>query len=160
MLHQDVYKRQSLSFRCRPPPTSLAAETVQPDRENTGLGLPAVSYTHLAPIQAVFFSSAAGRTVDAVEVWGNAVPYLSGVDSPEGEEVPNYHSTASVPVEEFKRTLLAKVPQADLSGPPSGWFGDTVRNSAGGVSSVTVGGAAVTGSALRELFSLLSLIHI
>ena len=109
-----------------------------------------------APIQAVFFSSAAGRTVDAVEVWGNAVPYLSGVDSPEGEEVPNYHSTASVPVEEFKRTLLAKVPQADLSGPPSGWFGDTVRNSAGGVSSVTVGGAAVTGSALRELFSLRS----
>ena len=109
-----------------------------------------------APIQAVFFSSAAGRTVDAVEVWGNAVPYLSGVDSPEGEEVPNYHSTASVPVEEFKRTLLAKVPQADLSGPPSGWVGETVRNSAGGVSSVTVGGAAVTGSALRELFSLRS----
>jgi len=109
-----------------------------------------------APIDAVFFSSAAGRTLSSVEVWGGSVPYLESVESPEGEEVPNYHSTASVPVEEFKRTLLAKVPQADLSGPPSGWFGDTVRNSAGGVSSVTVGGAAVTGSALRELFSLRS----
>lgn len=120
--------------------------------ETDGLG---VLYNG-APIQAVFFSSAAGRTVGAVEAWGNSVDYLVGVESPEGEEVPNYHSTASVPVEEFKRTLLAKVPQADLSGPPSGWFGETVRNSAGGVSSVTVGGAAVTGSALRELFSLRS----
>ena len=60
------------------------------------------------PIQAVFFSSAAGRTVDAVEVWGNAVPYLTGVDSPEGEEdVPNYHSTVTIPAEEFKSRLLA-----------------------------------------------------
>ena len=40
------------------------------------------------PIQAVFFSSAAGRTVDAVEVWGNAVPYLTSVDSPEGTRCP------------------------------------------------------------------------
>ena len=49
-------------------------------------------------IDAVFHSSSSAATQDAVEVWGNAVPYLSGVDSPEGEEVPNYHSTASVPV--------------------------------------------------------------
>ncbi|MCC8121563.1 MAG: SpoIID/LytB domain-containing protein, partial [Oscillospiraceae bacterium] len=35
------------------------------------------------PIQAVFFSSSLGRTEDAVEVWGSAVPYLVGVDSPE-----------------------------------------------------------------------------
>jgi len=61
-----------------------------------------------APIQAVFFSSAAGRTVDAVEVWGNAVPYLTSVDSPEGDEVPNYHSTVTVPLDEFKSKLLAQ----------------------------------------------------
>ena len=60
------------------------------------------------PIQAVFFSSAAGRTVDAVEVWGNAVPYLTSVDSPEGDEVPNYHSTVTVPLDEFKSKLLAQ----------------------------------------------------
>ena len=48
------------------------------------------------PIQAVFFSSAAGRTVDAVEVWGSDVAYLKSVSSPEGEEVPNYHSQGSV----------------------------------------------------------------
>ena len=83
------------------------------------------------PIQAVFFSSAAGRTVDAVEVWGNAVPYLTSVDSPEGDEVPNYHSTVTVPLDEFKSKLLAQYPQADLSGEPAGWFANLVPNSAG-----------------------------
>ena len=108
------------------------------------------------PVQAVFFSSADGRTVDAVEVWGNAVPYLTGVDSPEGEEVPNYHSTVTLTAEEFKTTLLAEYPGADLSGDPSGWFSNTVSNSAGGVSSVDVGGVTISGQELRTLFSLRS----
>ena len=63
------------------------------------------------PIQALFFSSAAGKTVDAVEVWGNSVPYLTSVDSPEGEEVPNYHTTVTVPVEEFRAKLLEQYPE-------------------------------------------------
>ena len=108
------------------------------------------------PIQAVFFSSADGRTVDAVEVWGNAVPYLTGVDSPEGEEVPNYHSTVTLTAEACKAKLLAKYPGADLSGDPSGWFSNTVSNSAGGVESMKVGGVTVSGQALRPLFALRS----
>ncbi|NLF34472.1 MAG: SpoIID/LytB domain-containing protein, partial [Clostridiales bacterium] len=36
------------------------------------------------PIDAVFHSSSAGRTMDAVAVWGGNVPYLTGVESPEG----------------------------------------------------------------------------
>ncbi|MEQ2457010.1 stage II sporulation protein D [Flavonifractor hominis] len=108
------------------------------------------------PIQAVFFSSAAGKTVDAVEVWGNSVPYLTSVDSPEGEEVPNYHSTVTVPLEEFKSKLLAQYPQADLSGEPNSWFQNTVPNSAGGVETVDVGGVTVSGTALRTLFALRS----
>ena len=62
------------------------------------------------PIQAVFFSSAAGRTVDAVEVWGNAVPYLTSVDSPEGDEVPNYHSTVTVPLGRVQKQAAGPVP--------------------------------------------------
>ncbi len=109
------------------------------------------------PIQAVFFSSAAGRTVDAVEVWGNDVPYLAGVDSPEGEDdVPNYHSQVTVSLEEFKSAFLAAYPQADLSGAPESWFGVPETNSAGGVASVIVGGVVVKGSELRTLFSLRS----
>ena len=108
------------------------------------------------PIQAVFFSSAAGKTVDAVEVWGSDVPYLTGVESPEGEEVPNYHSTVELSLEEFKSTLLAEYPDMQLEGDPSGWLGDLTPNSAGGVASLVIGGVAVSGGALRALFNLRS----
>ena len=108
------------------------------------------------PIQAVFFSSAAGRTADAVEVWGNDVPYLTSVESPEGEEVPNYHSTVTVPAEEFRTTLLSQVSGADLSGDPAGWFGTPVLGSNGAVVTIPVGGAEVAGTTLRTLFGLRS----
>ena len=109
-----------------------------------------------AYIDAVFFSSAAGRTVDAVEVWGNSVPYLTGVDSPEGEEVPNWHSTVTVTAQEFQDTFLAAYPEAGLSGDPSGWFGTPEYNSAGGVATISVGGVTVKGSEMRTLFALRS----
>lgn len=109
-----------------------------------------------APIQAVFFSSAAGKTVDAVEVWGNDVPYLSSVESPEGDEVPGYHSTAEIPLADFKSKLQAAHADADLSGDPAGWFQNTVFNSAGGVETVELGGVTVRGSELRTIFGLRS----
>ena len=109
-----------------------------------------------APIQAVFFSSAAGRTADAVEVWGNSVPYLTSVESPEGEEVPNYHSTVAVPAEEFRTTLLSQVSGADLSGDPAGWFGTPELGSNGAVLTIPVGGVEVAGTILRTLFGLRS----
>lgn len=108
------------------------------------------------PIQALFFSSAPGYTVDAVEVWGNSVSYLQSVSSPEGEEVPNYHSQAVLSAEEVKNAVLAAYPGADLSGDPSGWFGTPVTNEGGTVSSILVGGVTLTGSQVRELFSLRS----
>ena len=109
-----------------------------------------------ALIDAVFFSSAAGRTLDAVEVWGGSVPYLTGVESPEGEEVPNYHTTVAVSLEDFRETFLAQYPQADLSGDPSGWFQSLRPTSSGGVNTVEVGGVVVKGSELRSLFGLRS----
>ena len=108
------------------------------------------------PIQAVFFSSAAGRTVDAVEVWGTSVPYLTGVDSTEGEEVPNWHSSLTLTPEEFRGKFLAAWPGAALEGDPSGWFQNVVNNSAGGVESIDVGGVTVSGMDLRTLLELRS----
>ena len=119
--------------------------------ETDGLG---VLYNG-APIQAVFFS-AAGRTVGAVEAWGNSVDYLVGVESPEGEEVPNYHSQVVLTAEEVRTAALAQYPGADLSGDPSGWFSQPVENSAGGVASVDLGGVTLTGSEVRTLFGLRS----
>lgn len=108
------------------------------------------------PIDAVFFSSAAGRTLSSVEVWGGSVPYLTGVESPEGDEVPNYHSTVSVPTEEFRSTFLTKYPDADLSGDPTRWVSGIVPTSAGGVETMEIGGVTVKGVSIRTLFGLRS----
>ncbi|NCB62094.1 MAG: stage II sporulation protein D [Clostridia bacterium] len=108
------------------------------------------------PIEAVFHSSSAGRTLDAVEVWGNAVPYLTGVDSPEGEEVPNYHTAAVFTPEQFKSTFLDQYPDAKLSGDPAKWFGAVTHSSNGGVTTIEIGGVTVSGTSVRKLYSLRS----
>lgn len=108
------------------------------------------------PIQAVFFSSSAGRTEDAVAVWGNSVPYLVGVDSPEGEDVPNYHTEVTLTAEEFRTIFLASYPGADLSGEPGGWFRNKTVTASGRVATMDVGGVTVKGTQLRSLFSLRS----
>ena len=108
------------------------------------------------PIQALFFSSAPGKTVDAVEVWGRSVDYLTSVDSPEGEEVPNYHSEATFTAQEFRDLFLAAQPEAALEGAPESWFGETVRTAGGSVHTIQIGGVSVTGTQVRQIFSLRS----
>ena len=108
------------------------------------------------PIQAVFFSSAAGRTVNAVEVWGNSVAYLQSVDSPEGEEVPNWRSQVVLSAEEVRQLVLAQYPGADLTAATEAWLGQPEYSASGCVSDMTVGGVALTGAQVRSLFSLRS----
>ena len=108
------------------------------------------------PIQALFFSSAPGKTVDAAEVWGNSVAYLKSVDSPEGDEVPNYRTQTALEAEEVRSLTLAAYPGADLSGDPAGWFGQPSRSEGGTVISLILGGVTLTGGQVRSLFSLRS----
>jgi len=121
-------------------------------RETDGLG---VVYDG-EPIQAVFFSSAPGRTSGAETVWGTAVDYLRGVDSPEGEEVPNYRTTVTLTVHQVKTALLTLCPGADLRGEPESWLTGILREESGAVASLRVGGETVTGNALRGALGLRS----
>lgn len=107
-------------------------------------------------IQAVFFSSAAGTTEDAAAVWGRALPYLVPVDSPEGDEVPNYRSTVTLSADEVKALADSAGLGCDLSGDPAGWITGVTRTAAGRVASLTLGGVSMTGGAARSLFSLRS----
>lgn len=109
------------------------------------------------PVLAVFHSSSAGLTRGAGEVWVSDLPYLQPVDSPEAaDRIPNYYSRVEFTKESFRDLFLAVYPEADLSGPPSGWLRDPVTDSAGSVSSVTVGGVSVRGSGLRGVLGLRS----
>ena len=109
-----------------------------------------------APIQALFFSSAPGKTSDAVAVWGSSVDYLKSVDSPEGEEVPNYRTTVTLSAQEVKELILAAYPGADLSGGPEGWFSDIRTGESGAVASLLVGGVTLTGNQARGALGLRS----
>ena len=109
-----------------------------------------------ALIQAVFFSSADGSTADAAEVWGRSLPYLVPVDSPEGDEVPNYHSTVTLSADNVRKLAGGAGLECDLSGEPSGWFQNLTRTASGRVASVEFGGVELSGGAARSLFSLRS----
>ena len=108
------------------------------------------------PIQAVFFSSAAGRTEDAVAVWGRDVPYLVGVDSPEGEGVPNYKTEVTLSAAQVKKLVLEQYPGADLSGTPEQWFRNRSLTASGRVDTIDVGGISLKGPKVRTLFDLRS----
>lgn len=107
-------------------------------------------------IDAVFHSSSAAATQDAVEVWGNDVPYLQSVPSPEGSDVPNYESQVTLSAQEFQEAFLAARPEADLSGDPSTWVGEVQTTAGGSVHAVTIGGVTVTGAQARQIFGLRS----
>lgn len=104
------------------------------------------------PIQAVFHAASGTATRSAEEVWGSEVPYLHSVSSPEGEEVPNYYSTVSVPAAEF----AAALPDCHLEGDCSGWIGDTEYDESGLSRRICIGGTWVDTTKLRSLFSLRS----
>lgn len=108
------------------------------------------------PIQAVFFSSSVSSTEDAAAVWGSGVPYLVPVDSPEGEEVPNYRSAVTLTAEEVRTLAKESGLGANLSGDPSGWFSGVSHTASGRVAEITLGGVTLTGGAARSLFGLRS----
>ncbi|MEG1593919.1 MAG: stage II sporulation protein D [Oscillibacter sp.] len=109
------------------------------------------------PILAVFHSSSAGKTRASGEVWLSDLPYLQSVSSPEeGEGIPNYYSRAEFTSAEVKEKFLAAHPEADFSGPMSGWLTDAVTDSAGSVETLRVGGVTVKGATLRGILGLRS----
>ena len=108
------------------------------------------------PIQAVFFSSAPGKTSGAETVWGTQVDYLKSVDSPEGEEVPNYRTTVTLTATQVKTALRTLCPGADLDGRPESWLTGFVREESGAVASLSVGGVETTGNAVRGALGLRS----
>ena len=108
------------------------------------------------PIQATFFSSSVSSTEDAAEVWGNGLPYLVSVSSPEGEEVPNYYSSVVLTAEEVKALVADSGLGIKLAGDPSGWIRNVSYTGSGRVAELEVGGVTLSGSAARSLFGLRS----
>ena len=107
-------------------------------------------------IFAAFHSSSAGYTESCGAIWSE-LPYLVSVWSPEdADTVPGYVSTRALSPLDFRDTLLSLRPEADFSGPPESWLGETSLDDSGRVASMVLGGEPFTGTELRQLFSLRS----
>lgn len=104
-------------------------------------------------IDAVFFSSTDGRTLDAQQVWGADLPYLTSVSSPEGAEVPNYHTEVWWSVEEVGEKLTSAYSDLVLGEDPSQWI---VLVEQGAVARYEVGNKVLSATQLRWVFGLRS----
>lgn len=109
------------------------------------------------PIQAVFHSSSAGLTANSGEVWENNLPYLVSVKSPESAaDVPNYVSSVTVSLSDFKQTVLKHYPDAVFPGDVKKWVTDIAYTDSGRIGTVKLGGVMITGPVLRSMFGLRS----
>ncbi|MDR0819824.1 MAG: stage II sporulation protein D [Oscillospiraceae bacterium] len=109
------------------------------------------------PILAVFHAASGGFTEDSANVWGEALPYLRSVQSPESPaSVPDFVTEPAFSLSEFKRLALEVYPDMDLSGASETWFGEESRSPNGRLLSVALGGVKLSGTQLRNLFGLRS----
>lgn len=108
------------------------------------------------PITACYHAISAGLTEKATDVWGGDYPYLTPVDSVGDLAADGYETTASFTAEQLK-TLLQK--ENDAFSPPedpAAWCGTAEVTDSGFVKTITIGGTAFKGTAIRTALSLRS----
>lgn len=101
------------------------------------------------PIEALFHSTGSGFTENAKDVWGGDVPYLVSVESPGDMNSPVFLNDVTISFEQF----CSKV--NNTAGTEiSPYVGEIIRNDSGSVKTADLGGIVLTGTKIRELFSL------
>ena len=124
-------------------------------------------YYNGKPIYAAYFSTSAGYTNTAGEVWGGTnYPYTQMVESKYDYLVPNYKVVKQYTYQYVRDKIKSEL-GISLTGDPSTWFEVVLKTNAGYNSLVSVGGqttytksngstAKITGTLLRGIFSLRS----
>ena len=108
-------------------------------------------------IFAAFHSSSPGYTESSANVFGEDLPYLQSVFSPENEStVPDYETVRHVTYEEFRAAVCAAFPGAVFPVDPSKWITDVERSFSGRIISLRIAGQKLSATQLRRLFSLRS----
>ncbi len=106
--------------------------------------------------QALYFSSSAGDTENAEDVFSNAYPYLVSVSSSYEPGATHKKEKLTVTLKEFRRTLKDAFPDTDFGTIKTSNIKVCGRTEGGRVSEVQVGDAVLTGGDLRTAFSLYS----
>ena len=107
-----------------------------------------------SPIEALYHSSAGGRTEDSQNVFSSALPYLVGVDSP-GEEGSKYHGEKEYSLREFAAAVNKKWPAAKLDRRKlSSQVKILSRYDSGQVEELRLNKITVSGKDMRKLLDL------
>ncbi len=107
------------------------------------------------PIEALYHSSAGGRTEDAENVFCSAVPYLVSVESPGEEAAGKYAAEVTLSKAEFAERVNKKWPAAGLKKEKLTEQVRVISRTEGGrVQELRLGGATVSGRELRKLLEL------
>ena len=107
-----------------------------------------------SPIEALYHSSAGGRTEDAQNVFSSALPYLVSVSSP-GEEGSKYHGEEEYSPKEFAAAVNKKWPSAKLDRKKlSSQVKILSRYQSGQVEKLKLNKVTVSGKELRKLLGL------
>jgi stage II sporulation protein D len=109
------------------------------------------------PIFAAFFSSAYAVTENCRDVWTGDLPYLVSVDTPEtADEVSNFINEKIVTAEVFKEYITINYPEAKLGNDHADWLSNVEFSENKRLRTLKAGGTAVSGTAIRKIFSLAS----
>ena len=105
-----------------------------------------------SPAEAAFFSLSSGRTESAKDVWGGEVPYLVPVDSSWDLQSADLTAEFSFSLSEAESLLCARLSRRQIGEAPQ--ISVLSRSDSGMVLTALVYGQILSGTELREIFSL------
>lgn len=106
------------------------------------------------PANTVFHASSSGFTETCKEVWGNSLPYLVSVSTPDESKFYGFYGRNVYTAIELKSRLSLGVDA--LKGDPSSWVKDYKKNSSGRCVTVSIGDKTFTGEQVRKRLGLKS----
>ncbi len=107
-------------------------------------------------ILAAFHAISPGNTQASADVFGGDLSYLKSVPSPGDLLAPNYKTVVNFTPEQFKQIALNFWPDINFGNDINSWVSNLKRIDSGIVDTVIIGSKEVSGSDVRNAFSLRS----
>ena len=102
-----------------------------------------------------YYAVSCGKTQTSENEWGRKLDYLTVVESPDDVLSDNYLKIKTFTVQEMYDRFMTAFTGFDLSTEnPEEWFGETVYNQSGYVTTVEVSDVKITGRDFRKYFEL------
>lgn len=115
-----------------------------------------ITYNGQLASQALYFSSSAGDTENAEDVFSNSYPYLVSVSSSYEPGATHKKESVSFSSKEFQRIIKDACPDTDFGTKKTSSIKILSHTSGGRVDEIQIGDGTVTGEELRTAFGLYS----